>query len=135
MRRRFSLFPCAVATASCLLLLAATPSRAQMPPDGTWRVNGRAVPGTRCADWFVTIRNGQGHLSGVVGVGQGNVPIHGLSLQPDGSFSGVTRAGHINGRVVRAYEVNGRFNGAMVSLTLENEICPTRSGTAVRSGY
>jgi hypothetical protein len=62
------------------------------------------------------------------------VPIYDLTLQPDGSFSGVTRAGHVNARAVRANEINGQFNGPRLSLTLENEICPVRSGSAMRGG-
>jgi hypothetical protein len=41
--------------------------------DGFWTVQGRAVPGTRCADWLVRLAVEQGRLTGVVGVGQGNV--------------------------------------------------------------
>jgi hypothetical protein len=133
-------FRSAALAAIGLALTAITPSQAQAPasvrpPDGTWQVSGRAIPGTRCGDWYVRIINRQGRLSGIVGLSQGNVPIYGLALQPDGSFSGVTRAGHVNARAVRANEINGQFNGLQLSLTLENEICPTRAGSAMRGGY
>jgi hypothetical protein len=41
--------------------------------DGFWTVQGRAVSGTRCSDWLVRLAVEQGRLTGVVGVGQGNV--------------------------------------------------------------
>jgi hypothetical protein len=136
MGRRFRI---AALGAIGLALAAITPSHAQVPTsaapaDGSWRVSGRAIPGTRCGDWYVRIINRQGRLSGILGLSQGNMPIDGLALQPDGSFSGVTRAGHVNARAVRAYEINGQFNGPQLSLTVENEICPTRSGSAMRGG-
>ena len=55
----------------------------------------------------------------------------------DGSFSGNTPAGHINGRVVRAYQVGGQVNGDVVTLTRSNEICPDRNGQGLRhsTGY
>jgi hypothetical protein len=79
----------------------------------------------------------RGRLTGVVGVGQGNVILQNLVLRPDGSFSGNTPAGHINGRVVRAYQVTGQFNGDVLTLTLRNEICPDRNGRSLRysTGY
>jgi hypothetical protein len=95
------------------------------------------VPGTRCADWFVRLAIEQGRLTGIVGVGQGNVIIQNLVLQPDGSFSGNTGAGYVNNRSVRAFAVMGRFSGDLVSVTLRNEICPDRTASAQRQsiGY
>jgi len=108
-----------------------------VPADGFWGVNGRAVSGTRCGDWFVRLAVEQGRLTGLVGVGQGNVPLENLVLRPDGSFTGNTRAGYVNNRSVRAYDVVGQFSGDIVRLTLKNEICPDRSGIARRqpTGY
>ncbi len=107
------------------------------PPDGFWNVQGRQIPGLRCGDWMVRLAVEQGRLTGVVGVGQGNVILQNLVLRPDGSFSGNTPAGHINGRVVRAYQVKGQFRGDLVTVTLGNEICPDRQGHAQRqwTGY
>ena len=53
-------------------------------------------------------------------------------LEPDGTFSGTTRAGLTGSRHIRAYRVSGRFTGDTVSLTLEDNQCPPRQGTAVR---
>jgi hypothetical protein len=116
--------------ASRNIALAQAPSTA--PMEGFWTVQGRAVPGTRCADWSVSLALEQGRLTGVVGVGQGNVILQNLVLGPDGSFSGNTVAGHVNNRSVRAYSVTGRISGDVVSVTLKNEICPDRSGSARR---
>ena len=71
-----------------------------------------------CGDWMVRLAVKQGRLTGV---GQGNVILQILVLRPDGSFSGNTPAGYINGRVVRAYQVRGQFDGDVVTLTLRNE--------------
>ena len=101
-------------------------------PDGIWRVQGRAIHGTRCGDWLVTLTNRQGQLSGVVALARASVPIEGLVLQPDGSFAGTTRAGLVGSRHARAYRVSGRFSGDTVTLTLEGNLCPPRHGTAVR---
>ena len=101
-------------------------------PDGIWRVQGRAIHGTRCGDWLVTLTNRQGQLSGVVALARASVPIEGLVLQPDGSFAGTTRAGLVGSRHARAYRVSGRFSGDTVTLTLEGNLCPARHGTAIR---
>src|SRR6516162_4152285 len=101
-------------------------------PDGIWRVQGRAIHGTRCGDWLVTLTNRQGRLSGVVALARASVPIEGLVLQPDGSFAGTTRAGLVGSRHARAYRVSGRFSGDTVTLTLEGNLCPPRHGTAIR---
>ena len=100
--------------------------------DGTWRVQGRAIHGTRCGDWLVTLTNTQGQLSGVVALARASVPIENLVLQPDGSFSGTTRAGLVGPRHARAYRIKGRFSGNTVFLTLEGNLCPPRHGTAIR---
>ena len=120
-----------------LAMSLATPGRAQVPRDGFWNVQGRAVSGMRCGDWMVRLAVEQGRLTGVVGVGQGNVMLQNLVLRPDGSFSGNTPQGHINGRVVRAYQVRGQFSGDLVTLTLSNEICGDRQGRGQRqwTGY
>lgn len=115
-----------------LLALPAGPAVAQAPPDGFWEVQGRAISGLPCGDWFVRLAVRQGQLYGIVGVGQGNVPIEQLTVQPDGSFTGATRAGHVNARSVRAYKVSGRFAGDRAFVTLENEVCPARQGTGWR---
>ena len=127
----------AFAVCGVLALALGSPAVAQVPRDGFWTVQGRAVSGTRCADWVVRLAVEQGRLTGVVGVGQGNVALQNLILQPDGSFSGNTVAGHVNNRAVRAYNVAGRFSGDMVIVTLKNEICPDRSATGWRQsvGY
>ena len=116
---------------------SAAASHAQPPREGFWNVQGRAIPGMSCGDWMVRLAVKQERLTGVVGVGQGNVILQNLVLRPDGSFSGNTPAGHINGRVARAYQVRGQFNGDVVTLTLSNEICPDRNGQGLRhsTGY
>ena len=103
-------------------------------PDGFWEVRGRGVSGTKCGDWFVRLTSRQGRLTGVVGVWAGNSPLQNLSVSADGSFSGNTAAGWNGSRMLRAYQVAGRFVDNAVSLTLENEVCPARSGRAIRSG-
>jgi hypothetical protein len=106
-----------------------------VPPDGFWEVQGRAVSGTRCGDWFVRLAAEQGRLTGVVGVGQGNVILRNVVLRPDGSFSGDTPAGHVNHRVVRAYQVTGRFIGDLVTVAVKTELCPDRGGSSRRRPY
>jgi len=100
--------------------------------DGVWRVEGPAIPGTRCGDWAVRLTNRQGHLSGVVWFRRARVPMRDLKLQPDGSFSGTTRAGFIGSRFARGHKITGQFAGDTVNLTLETDRCPPRSGTATR---
>ncbi|HWB48478.1 MAG TPA: hypothetical protein VG651_05170 [Stellaceae bacterium] len=129
----------AVRLGSALFFLVslATGAMAQVPRDGFWNIQGRAIPGMRCGDWMVRLAVEQGRLTGLVGVGQGNVMLQNLVLRPDGSFSGNTAAGHVNARAVRAYQVRGRFSGDLVTVTLSNEICPDRQGHAQRQwvGY
>jgi hypothetical protein len=87
----------------CAPLVAVSPLRAveQMTAatatqlgNGIWTVQGRAIPGRRqCGDWLVRLTNAGGQLSGVVSLARASVPIQNLTLLPDGSFSGTTRAG------------------------------------------
>ena len=124
------------------ILLAISPVRAVEPSaaaaatqlaDGIWTVQGRAIQGTRrCGDWLVRLTNAGGQLSGLVSLARSSVPIQNLTLQPDGTFSGTTRAGLTGSRHARAYKVTGKFSGDTVSLTLEDNMCPPRSGTAIR---
>jgi hypothetical protein len=126
----------------CASLVAVSPMRAVEPAaaapagqlaDGVWTVQGRAIQGTRrCGDWLVRLTNAGGQLSGFVSLARSSVPIQNLTLQPDGTFSGTTRAGLTGSRHARAYKVRGKFSGDTVSLTLEDNMCPPRSGTAIR---
>ena len=113
--------------------LEPTAAPATQLADGIWTVQGRAIQGTRrCGDWLVRLTNRQGQLSGVVSLARSSVPIQDLALQPDGSFSGTTQAGLTGSRHARAYKVTGRFSGDTVSLTLQDDMCPPRHGTATR---
>ncbi len=125
--------------AVCGSFAALSPARAQPPatapgalPNGTWTVQGREIPGTRCGHWLVRLTNLHGELSGVVSLARGSVPIENLSLMPDGSFSGTTQAGVVGSTVARAYRITGRFSGDTVHLTLETNFCPARHGVATR---
>jgi hypothetical protein len=128
--------------AGCTSLAAVSPVRAVEPAtttpaaqlaDGIWVVQGRGIPGSRpCGDRLVRLTNRQGRLSGVVALARASVPIQNLTLLPDGSFSGATRAGLAGSRLARFYKVTGKFLGDTVSLTLENDICPPRHGVATR---
>ena len=121
-------------------LLAVVSSAGAQPPaappvtlaNGTWTVQGREIPGTRCGNWLVRLTNLQGSLSGVVSLARGSVPIQNLALAPDGSFSGATQAGVVGTTHARAYQVTGRFVGDTVHLTLETNRCPARHGVATR---
>jgi hypothetical protein len=104
-----------------------------LPADGTWTVQGREIQGTPCDHWLVRLTNVQGTLSGVVSLARGSVPLTNLTLVPDGSFSGFTRAGVVGSTYERAYEVSGRFSGDTVHRTLKNDICLARHGVARRS--
>jgi hypothetical protein len=128
---------CFLFIAVCALLVAVSPGRAVGPAvqlgDGIWTVQGRAIQGTRrCGDWLVRLTNSGGQFSGVVSLARSSVPIQNLTVQPDGTFSGTTRAGLTGSRHTRAYKVSGKFSGDTVSLTLEDNMCPPRSGTAMR---
>src|SRR5271155_4923182 len=137
--RRMSRF---LLVAACALLAAVSSVQAVEPTaaapatqlvDGIWTVQGRAIQGTRrCGDWLVRLTNRQGQLSGVVSLARSSVPIQNLAVQPDGSSSGTTRAGLTGSRHARAYKVTGKFSGDTVSLTLEDNMCPPRHGSATR---
>ena len=115
------------------VLEPATAAPAAQLADGIWSVQGRAIQGRRqCGDWLVRLTNRQGQLSGVVSLARGSVPIQNLALQPDGSFSGNTPAGVVGTTHARAYKVTGKFSGDTVNLTLHDNLCPPRQGTAVR---
>jgi len=120
-------------------LTAVTPARSQSPArgpaalaNGTWTVQGREIPGTRCGHWLVRLTTVYGRLSGVVSLARSSVLLQDLSLLPDGSFSGTTQAGVVGATYASAYKVTGKFNGDTVHLTLENDICPARPGVAMR---
>src|SRR5215472_7917354 len=128
---------CFLVIAVCGSLVAVSPVRAVGPAaqlaDGIWTVQGRAIQGTRrCGDWLVRLTSSGGQLSGVVSLARSSVPIQNLILQPDGTFSGTTRAGLTGVRHARAYKVTGKFSGDTVSLTLEDNMCLPRHGTAAR---
>src|SRR5271156_2947867 len=85
---------------------AGSQPRAALPvtlANGTWTVQGREIPGTRCGNWLVRLTNTQGSLSGVVSLARGSVPIQNLALAADGSFSGATEAGGVGTTHARAY--------------------------------
>jgi hypothetical protein len=136
--RRMSQFLLVAVYASVAAVLSVQAAELTAAPatqlaDGIWTVQGRAIQGTRrCGDWLVRLTNRQGQLSGVVSLARSSVPIQALALQPDGSFSGTTQAGLTGSRHARAYKVTGKFSGDTVSLTLQDNMCPPRHGTAVR---
>jgi len=122
-----------------IAIYASLPARAQpsstvrdMLANGTWTVQGREIPGTRCGHWLIRLTNLQGRRSGVVSLARGSVPLKNLTLMPDGSFSGSTQPAVVGSSFARAYKVSGRFSGDTVHLTLENDICPARHGVAIR---
>jgi hypothetical protein len=83
--------------ATCLMLCAVPPPRAQpiaaLPGDASWTVPGPEIPGTRsCGHWLVRLTNANGRLTGVLSLARGSAPIENLSVQPDGTFAGATRA-------------------------------------------
>jgi hypothetical protein len=119
-------------------LAAIAPGRAQPSPgpvaipNGTWTVQGREIPGTRCGNWLVRLTSRDGNLSGVVSLARASVPLENLVAQPDGSFSGATRPGVVGSTHARPYRVTGRFTGDTVHLTLETYRCPLRQGSSTR---
>ena len=122
-----------VAAVSSVQAVEPTAAPATQLADGIWTVQGRAIQGTRrCGDWLVRLTNRLGQLTGVVSLARSSVPIQNLALQPDGSFSGNTQAGLTGSRHARAYKVTGKFSGDAVNLTLQDNMCPPRHGTAVR---
>jgi hypothetical protein len=123
----------------CASLAAVSPARSQPAAtapgtlaNGTWTVQGREIPGTRCGHWLVRLTNMHGSLSGVLSLARASVPIQNLALAPDGSFSGTTPAGVVGTTHARAYQVTGRFVGDTVHVTLETNFCPARHGVATR---
>jgi hypothetical protein len=121
--------------AICTLLGSVLPVRAVEPTaapaslaDGIWTVQGR----DRCGGWVVRLTNEQGKLSGVISLTRSSASIRNLVLERDGSFSGTARASLARPRRVRIYRITGTFSGDMVNLTLEDNFCPPRHGTATR---
>lgn len=139
-RRRWTVFrgtSCFLIIVVCASIVSVSPVRAVGPAaeiaDGIWTVQGRAIHGTRrCGDWLVRLTNTGDQLSGIVSLARSSVPIQNLTLQSDGTFSGITRAGMTGSTHTRAYKVTGKFSGDTVSLTLKDSMCPPRSGTAIR---
>lgn len=133
-------FVCGIVFVTAITAVLPPPAFAQPKPglapdtlaDGTWTVQGHELPGTRCGHWLVRLTNMRGTLSGVVSLARGSVPLTNLTLMPDGSFSGSTRAGVVGSTYARAYTVSGRFSGDTVHLTLKNDVCPARHGVAHR---
>ena len=112
----------------------AAPAPAIQLADGTWRVQGTRVPGSRrCGEWLVRLTSAGGLLSGTVSHARNTaVPIQNLVLMPDGSFSGTTQASLSGPRRAPPAKVTGQFSGDTVNLTFDSERCPPRQGTATR---
>jgi hypothetical protein len=55
-------------------------------------------------------------LSGIVSLARSSVPIQNLTLQSDGTFSGITRAGITGSTHTRAYKVTGKFWAIQLAL-------------------
>ena len=102
--------------------------------DGTWRVQGTRVPGSRrCGEWLVRLTNAGGQLSGTVSHARNTaVPIQNLVLMPDGSFSGSTPASMSGSRRAPPATITGQFSGDTVNVTFDSERCAPRQGTATR---
>jgi hypothetical protein len=102
--------------------------------DGTWRVQGTRVPGSRrCGEWLVRLTSAGGQLSGTVSHARNTaIPIQNLVLTPDGSFSGSTPASLSGSRRAPPATITGQFSGDTVDLTFDSERCPPRQGTATR---
>ena len=66
----------------------AAPAPAIQLADGTWRVQGTRVPGSRfCGEWLVRLTSTGGQLSGTLSHARNTaIPIQNLVLMPDGSF-------------------------------------------------
>ena len=112
----------------------AAPAPAIQLADGTWRVQGTRVPGSRfCGEWLVRLTSTGGQLSGTVSHARNTaVPIQNLVLMPDGSFSGTTPASMSGSRRAPPATVTGQFSGDTVNLTFDSERCAPRQGTATR---
>ena len=117
------------------------PAAAPAPPapaiqlaDGTWRVQGTRVPGSRfCGEWLVRLTSAGGQLSGTLSHARNTaIPIQNLELMPDGSFSGSTPASMSGSRRAPPATVTGQFSGDTVNLTFDSERCAPRQGTATR---
>ena len=102
--------------------------------DGTWRVHGTRVPGSRfCGEWLVRLTSTGGQLSGTLSHARNTaIPIQNLELMPDGSFSGSTPASMSGSRRAPPATVTGQFSGDTVNLTFDSERCAPRQGTATR---
>ena len=102
--------------------------------DGTWRVQGTRVPGSRfCGEWLVRLTSAGGQLSGTLSHARNTaIPIQNLELMPDGSFSGSTPASMSGSRRAPPATVTGQFSGDTVNLTFDSERCAPRQGTATR---
>jgi len=112
----------------------AAPAPAIQLADGTWRVQGTRVPGSRrCGEWLVRLTSVGGQLSGTVSHARNTaIPIQNLVLTPDGSFSGSTPASLSGSRRAPPATITGQFSGDTVNLTFDSERCPPRQGTATR---
>ena len=127
--------PPAPAAASPVPAMAPTaPAPAIQLADGTWRVQGTRVPGSRrCGEWLVRLTSAGGLLSGTVSHARNTaVPIQNLVLMPDGSFSGTTPASMSGSRRAPPAKITGQFSGDTVNLTFDSERCPPRQATATR---
>jgi len=113
---------------------AADSAPAMQLADGTWRVHGTRVPGSRfCGEWLVRLTSTGGQLSGTLSHARNTaIPIQNLELMPDGSFSGTTPASMSGSRRAPPSKVTGQFSRDTVSLTFDSELCPPRQGTATR---
>ena len=117
------------------------PAAAPAPPapaiqlaDGTWRVQGTRVPGSRfCGEWLVRLTSAGGQLSGTLSHARNTaIPIQNLVLAPDGSFSGTRPASMSGSRRAPPATITGQFSGDTVNVTFDSERCPPRQGTATR---
>jgi hypothetical protein len=110
----------------------AAPAPAIQLADGTWRVQGTRVPGSRfCGEWLVHLTSAGGQLSGTLSHARNTaIPIQNLELMPDGSFSGSTPASMSGSRRAPPATVTGQFSGDTVNVTFDSERCPPRQGTA-----
>jgi hypothetical protein len=113
---------------------AAAPAPAIQLADGTWRVQGTRVPGSRrCGEWLVHLTSAGGQLSGTVSHARNTaILIQNLVLMPDGSFSGSAPASLSGSRRAPPATITGQFTGNTVNLTFDSERCPPRQGTATR---
>jgi hypothetical protein len=126
--------PVPAAVSPVLAAAPAAPAPAIQLADGTWRVQGTRVPGSRrCGEWLVRLTSAGGQLSGTVSHARNTaLPIQNLVLMPDGSFSGTTQASLSGSRRAPPAKITGQFSGDTVNLTFDSERCPPRQGTAAR---